>query len=226
MFNALRNRLMSGGGNALLRTSSNIGRRTYLTSKEFSEKVPEDVQKALEKTGVSTQPQGVGVCTVESEKNRVALQKELRPDANPKPTESTYWTDDSAKEVMKGHPARVTGHGLGTPDSEWTGHHSVVVASPTKQSQGKPLTKQSEFVVLDPDTTHDKRTLEAAQRGVLEPSDSTRIMTHEQLSDARPRVYDNGQFDEVLPMTRMTTDKGPPKSFLERLFFGNGENNS
>lgn len=195
------------GGSAGLRHSQ---RRTYLTKEKFESEVPKDVQDALKETPPKMQKQGEGTCAYEAEKNRKSMQKHLDPNPSLEVDVSDTWSKKNAEEVMKGRPATVKGYGLGTKESEWPEDHAVTVVSPTNSSKGQPITKDTSFVVLDSDTTHHKQTLEAAQKGVLKPSDSTRIMTHDELSQASPKVvtFESGM-SAKMPMVHQATEPKP-----------------
>ena len=170
-------------------------RRNYMSEAEMQEHLPARTQAAYrgvmaEMGEKSSQRVSHGVCDSVSRAVYSALRKHQQAAAGVvSPTRersSVDWGKNHEKMVDQGYPAFVRAHGTTTEHSEWrsggTGHAVTVVS---RANDG------SNFVVHDPDTTHDPR---------WEPSSigrNLRLMTPQQLRSIRavqsPQDQDGSQ---------------------------------
>lgn len=192
----------------------------YMTSSQAKKHVPSHVLEMLKKDPPLVQKCGVGECHTVTSSNRAKYQRELADASKMRVSHFDFFTKSNAELVAKGNPALVHGYGTATDESDWRGgDHAVLVLSLTKDSAKAPIGPDSEFVVADPDTTHDPRTSSSS-----EPWANLRIMTFSELQDVRPKIETDlmsGDYNQLA----IVSQAAPKTGFLAGLkkLFGFGE---
>jgi hypothetical protein len=171
-------------------------RRGFMSEAEFREHVPPAMQGVYtEAMAAATKPvtQRIkkGECHSVASYVRDLVQERREASGSPsapsapstRVSSSQKWSARNERMVDLGYAAVVKGHGVEISHSEWAGHesstgHAVAVLSRT--------TNGTDFLVHDPDTTHDPRVA-----GSTSPGANLRVMSSKALREIHPAEDDD-----------------------------------